>query len=244
MLVGLGANVRRVSGASGVEALLAGKHEESIVCDVSFAGELKAWAGKAIAPPHKIWVVMRAEERRLNAALMAPPFAGYLLKPLRRSSLVRQLTASDGGRIESAVKDLRQIARAGGERKRLQVLLVEDNPVNALLARTILEKSGHAVVHAASGRQALASLERGPRPDLVLMDIEMPDMDGIEATRHIRQREAEGARLPILALTANARREDHDECLAAGMDGHLSKPFDRQDLEDAIAKLLPHAAAA
>jgi signal transduction histidine kinase/CheY-like chemotaxis protein len=239
-LSGLGAKVNRVFEAADVKTLLARKNEESIVCDVSFAGELKA----CDAAVHKIWVVMRAEERRLNAAFMSPPFAGYLLKPVRRSSLVRQLTASDGERIESAVSDLRQIARAGNARKRLRVLLVEDNPVNALLARTMLEKSGHAVVHAASGRLALACLAQGPHPDLVLMDVEMPDMDGIEATRQIRESEVGTTRLPILALTANARREDHDECLAAGMDGHLSKPFDRQDLEEAIAKLLPHAAAA
>ncbi|NJM30756.1 MAG: response regulator, partial [Rhizobiales bacterium] len=244
MLAGLGAKVIHLSETADVKALLSGRDEASIVCDVSFAVELKAWASTANAPVRKIWVVMRAEERRLNAAFMAPPFAGYLLKPVRRSSLVRQLSASDGERIESAVNDLRQIARAGAERKRLNVLLVEDNPVNALLARTMLEKSGHAVVHATSGRLALSCLEQGPRPDLILMDVEMPDMDGIEATRHIRAREAGAARLPILALTANARREDHDECLAAGMDGHLSKPFDRQDLEEAIVKLLPHAAAA
>jgi CheY-like chemotaxis protein len=244
MLAGLGANVDRISSAAGVAEQLAMTGERHMVCDVSFAAELKAWATRANATAHKIWVVMRAEERRLNMAFMAPPFAGYLLKPVRRSSLARQIAAGNSERIDSAVADLRQIVRAGVKRQRLRVLLVEDNPVNALLARTILEKSGHAVVHAASGRLALSCLEQGPRPDLILMDVEMPDMDGIEATRKIREREAGTGRVPILALTANARREDHDECLAAGMDGHLSKPFDRQDLEDVIAKLLPHAAAA
>jgi signal transduction histidine kinase/CheY-like chemotaxis protein len=240
MISGFGAKVSRVSDAAGVKALLARTEPQSIVCDVAFAEELKS--GNAAA--HRIWVVMRAEDRRLNAALMAPPYAGYLLKPVRRASLVRHLAASDGERIESAVKDLRQMVRTGGARRRLRILLVEDNPVNALLARTMLEKSGHDVTHAASGRLALSCLEQGARPDLVLMDVEMPEMDGIETTRKIRAREAGGSRLPILALTANARREDHDECLAAGMDGHLSKPFDRHDLEEAIAKLLPQAAAA
>jgi CheY-like chemotaxis protein len=132
------------------------------------------------------------------------------------------------------------VTKQAGRARPLDILLAEDNPVNALLARTMLEKAGHRVTHAGTGSQVLALLEKDAAPDLVIMDVEMPDLDGLETTRRIR--ETERARqvakpLPILALTANARREDHDECLAAGMDGHLSKPFDRHDLDEAVARL-------
>jgi CheY-like chemotaxis protein len=125
--------------------------------------------------------------------------------------------------------------------------LAEDNPVNALLARTMLEKAGHRVIAATNGRQVLDILQHQPRPDLVVMDVEMPDMNGIDCAKAIRAAEAEagqGQPLPILALTANARREDREACIAAGMDGHLSKPFDRQDLEEAMAKLVNRSRAA
>jgi signal transduction histidine kinase/CheY-like chemotaxis protein len=242
----LGAEVRRVEGAAAVSAILSDQSESAMICDVSFAAELSAWARQPDAAAKKVWTVMRTEDRRLNAPFMNPPFSGYLLKPVRRATLLRQLTSADDSHLEKAVAGLRQFVR-NGKKKQLEVLLVEDNPVNALLARTMLEKSGHRVVHAASGRLALSYLQEGPQPDLVIMDVEMPDLDGIAATRVIREREAANSslnRLPILALTANARREDHDECIAAGMDGHLSKPFDRQDLEESIAKLIRRRAAA
>ena len=127
------------------------------------------------------------------------------------------------------------------------MLLAEDNPVNALLARTMLERAGCRVSHVVNGRMVLDALARGTAPDLIIMDVEMPELDGIETTRRIRAAEMEaatGRHVPILALTANSRREDYEECLAAGMDGHLSKPFDRQDLDEAIVKLVRRRSAA
>jgi len=147
-----------------------------------------------------------------------------------------------------AVANLRHISRQSKPGEGLDILLAEDNPVSTLLARTILEKAGHRIRHAKTGYEVLAHLSQPEAlPDLVIMDVEMPELDGLETARRIRAEEMErnaSERLPILALTANARREDYAECLAAGMDGHLSKPFDRQDLDEAITRLTRGRAAA
>ena len=120
----------------------------------------------------------------------------------------------------------------------LRVLVAEDNLVNQRLATRLLEKRGHRVVLAASGRQALEVLETGPF-DLVLMDVQMPEMDGLEATAEIRKRETStGEDQPIIALTAHAMKGDQERCLAAGMDGYLSKPIRPQELDVVLEKYL------
>ncbi|WP_374593200.1 response regulator [Aquabacterium sp.] len=113
----------------------------------------------------------------------------------------------------------------------VQVLLVEDNPVNALVAEAILQQAGVAVTSVADGLAAVEWLERR-QADLVLMDCQMPGMDGFEATRQIRRREQQRAwqRVPIVALTANAHDADRQRCLEAGMNDHLAKPFSREAL--------------
>jgi signal transduction histidine kinase/CheY-like chemotaxis protein/ligand-binding sensor domain-containing protein len=123
--------------------------------------------------------------------------------------------------------------------RRLRILLAEDHPINRRLAVHLLEKQGHTVVTAANGREALAILER-ESVDLVLMDVQMPEMDGLEAARGLRERERErGAarRLPILALTAHAMSGDRERCLAAGMDGYVTKPINTGELRRAIEEL-------
>jgi PAS domain S-box-containing protein len=116
----------------------------------------------------------------------------------------------------------------------LRVLLVEDNPVNQKLAVGLLVRRGHAVVVAGNGKQALAALE-ADRFDVVLMDVQMPEMDGLEATRAIRDREkASGGHVPILAMTAYATTGDRDRCLEAGMDGCLAKPVHGTELLAAV----------
>ena len=125
----------------------------------------------------------------------------------------------------------------------LLVLLVEDNPINQKLVARLLQKHGHAVMLAGNGREALEVLER-ETPDAVLMDVQMPEMDGLEATAHIRARElGTGRRVPIVALTAQGLQEDRQRCLAAGMDGYLSKPVPGpvllQALAEAVALVAP-----
>ena len=119
----------------------------------------------------------------------------------------------------------------------LRVLLVEDNPINRKLAQCVLERAGHDVEAAASGTAALSALEHS-RFDLVLMDVQMPGMDGVETTARIREGEkATGGHIPILALTAHAMPADRTRCLSVGMDGYLVKPIQPRSLLDAVGRL-------
>ncbi|MBE0542036.1 MAG: CHASE domain-containing protein [Verrucomicrobia bacterium] len=128
-----------------------------------------------------------------------------------------------------------------GPHRPLHVLLAEDNPINLEVAMAILGKLGHSVLVATNGRQALAALDHATF-DLILMDMQMPGMDGLEATRLIREREkTTGGRVPIIALTAHVRPSDRQRCLAVGMDDYVAKPIRREDLLAAISRALPHA---
>lgn len=217
----------------------------AILCDSEFAEILRSdWPQITDGAPHRIFLMMRSEERRQFADLLSDCFSGYLLKPFRRHSLLRLLTLREEPAAPSriAVSSNTLQIQPGTH---LHVLLAEDNPVNALLANTILRREGHSVTQAATGEDVLNSLATGVRPDLIIMDVEMPILDGLETTRQIRRLEAGrgSARMPILALTANAQRQDIAACLDAGMDGYLSKPFDRNDLEDAISRLMKGTSA-
>jgi CheY-like chemotaxis protein len=122
--------------------------------------------------------------------------------------------------------------------RRLRVLLVEDNLVNQKVASRLLEKQGHSVQVAENGREALEAIDEGEF-DLVLMDVQMPEMDGFATTAAIRQREASsGRRLPIVALTANAMQGDRERCLGAGMDGYVAKPVEIEVLLREMAEVL------
>jgi PAS domain S-box-containing protein len=127
-------------------------------------------------------------------------------------------------------------------RRPLRILLAEDNKINQMIASRLLEKRGHTVVIASTGKEAVARL-RQPAPDgfdLVLMDVQMPEMDGLEATRVIRAGEASSGRhVPIVAMTAHAMKGDEERCLAAAMDGYLSKPIHVHQLFATIDKLIP-----
>ena len=247
-----GASVFRITAEPELETLLAGGEKKlpfDLICDGEFTNELRQWVTRGNQPGamRRAFVMMRAEERRSLQDLLGPPFAGYLLKPFRRQSLLRLLTLQDEGAISVAVQDLRSIVQGQSGKLSIDVILAEDNPVNALLARTMLERAGCKVIHATNGANVLELLDQGAEPAMIVMDVEMPVMNGLEATRRIRAKEAGSGtdvRLPILALTANAGRDDIAECLAAGMDGHLSKPFDRQDLDEAIAKFAARRSAA
>jgi CheY-like chemotaxis protein len=122
-------------------------------------------------------------------------------------------------------------------RDKLHILLAEDNPINQRLAVRLIEKRGHTLVVASNGREALAALGSGSF-DVVLMDLQMPEMNGFEATAAIRDQEKQsGKHLPIVAMTANAMVGDRERCLAAGMDGYIAKPIRIGELFEAIENL-------
>jgi two-component system sensor histidine kinase/response regulator len=165
--------------------------------------------------------------------------AGYLLKPIRQWELQRAIAKVLGAKgRESAAplvirRSLEDAARTGSP---LRLLVAEDNAVNQLLLTRLLEKRGHHVVVVATGRAALEALEKESY-DLVLMDIQMPEMDGIEATIALRKIEEGGARhQPVVALTAHAMKGDDERCWAAGMDGYLTKPIQALEL-DAVLQI-------
>jgi two-component system, sensor histidine kinase and response regulator len=131
-----------------------------------------------------------------------------------------------------------------GDRPPITVLLAEDNHVNQLLATAMLQKRGHRVTVAGDGREALRILAGG-RFDVILMDIHMPHMGGLEATATIRERERlSGEHIPIVALTALAMSGDREECLKAGMDAYVSKPISADELFGTLERLVPHRTGA
>jgi two-component system sensor histidine kinase/response regulator len=167
----------------------------------------------------------------------------YLFKPIREAELFSAILTAIGktAPVPRPMTTLSQRNRpARGEC--LQILLAEDNRINQTVAIRTLEKMGHSVVLAHDGREAL-SLLKAARFDLVLMDIQMPEMDGFTATREIRNGEKQtGSHIPIIAMTAHALRGDRERCLESGMDGYVAKPIKAQELAEAIASIRPRNA--
>jgi two-component system, sensor histidine kinase and response regulator len=164
----------------------------------------------------------------------------YLTKPIRQSTLLDAIMTTLGmsaTTLDRRAPDAAPPESVGG-RRGLRLLLAEDNAVNQRLAVSLLEKRGHQVVVAANGREALATLDGLPF-DAVLMDVQMPEMDGFEATVAIRARDAAaGAHTPIIAMTAHALKGDRDRCLEAGMDAYVSKPLRPQALFEVLERLV------
>lgn len=171
--------------------------------------------------------------------------SAYLLKPIRQSELREAIARVLGARESTGAIPLITRYSLHDERDPeavLRVLLVEDNLVNQRLATRMLEKRGHRVAVAANGREALETLGKETF-DLVLMDVQMPEMDGIEAVKAIRQKEIGTERhLPVVALTAHAMKGDQEKCLLAGMDDYLSKPIRPQELDEILGKYLARPA--
>ncbi len=169
--------------------------------------------------------------------------AGYLVKPILQSELLDTLLGVLGSRLGATEPaELVPDHQLGNGSRPLCILLAEDNVVNQRLAMRMLEKQGHTVVLAGDGVMALAALERG-RFDLVLMDVQMPLMDGVQVTAAIRKQEkAGGQHIPIIAMTAHAMSGDRQRFLASGMDGYVSKPVHSKELFAAIENVLSLAA--
>ncbi|HZN99765.1 MAG TPA: response regulator [Burkholderiales bacterium] len=175
--------------------------------------------------------------------------AGYdacLAKPVRQTVLYECLVNVMAGQPQETVTAPApsEPVNTAPPGLRGNILLVEDNLINQQVALGILQIQGYNVTVVSNGREALDAHEQGTF-DLILMDCHMPEMDGFEATREIRGREraSTGRRMPIIALTANAMAQDREECLNAGMDDHLSKPFSMQTLQDMLDRWMPKAAS-
>ncbi len=172
-------------------------------------------------------------------------FAAVLTKPVRRSQLLDALVGVVTGAMPHApgASDPSGGPTPAGSLLGCRVLLAEDNRVSQLVALSLLQKMGVRADAVANGVEALAALDLAPY-DLVLMDVEMPEMNGFAATAAVRARERSGdTRIPIIAMTAHALREDRERCLAAGMDDYVSKPIDRRLLEEALLRWAPRQAA-
>jgi CheY-like chemotaxis protein len=234
-----GARVSVVPDDTVAQVLLPERAWDAILIDHALGRTAcTALACVAASVPRRL-VLVTPSARTDLPALKDQGFTGYLIKPVRAASLAARLVG-DANEFDRAGDGAEAVSPAWASAKGLAVLLAEDNEINALLARSLLTRLGHQVTVATSGDAAFdawfSARTAGEPYSLVLMDVQMPGCDGIEATRRIRSAEAgAAARTPIVALTANAFGEDRDACLAAGMDGFLTKPLDRERLKAALA---------
>lgn len=244
-----GAQTCMVSDVAVAQALLPERTWHAVLIDRALGAE----EVEALGETARIYAAQRIvmftpaarHELQSSASSNSCAFTGYLIKPLRAASLAARLSMAPEvvapNLADEALIETPEPAEAPA--RGLSILVAEDNEINALLMRSLLTRLGHHAVITTNGEEALeswlAAKSAGTPYDLVLMDIQMPQLDGIETTKRIREREAgqPGRRTPILALTANTLVEDRYACFEAGMDGFLIKPLDREKLADALAGL-------
>jgi len=217
------AAVRQIEAAGGRALMAASSTDAS---QIAMPDDAVILIDHALAPrgPRKPFgdrpsvILLAPEQRGSIARYRAGGYAGYLIKPLRDVSLVERVLAASGAPTAPAPS---QDERAAAGQVKARVLLAEDNPVNAVLARSLLEREGCSVDRVATGEDAVAAALSGAY-DLIFMDQRMPGLSGRDAARTLRER---GCRTAIIALTADAFEEDRQACLAAGMDDFLTKPL-------------------
>ena len=209
------------------------QHEgATLLCDIYIAGE----GGAALAQKaERSLILLSPLSRGRLESFRKAGFTGYLIKPIRQSSLYEQLTGLQSKNDAPARAALLKETDANNAGRQMRILLAEDNQINAVLATAIIKRAGHHVDVATNGAEAVSAIEATPY-DLVLMDMLMPEVDGLEAARRIRALKSESSQTPIIALTANAMASDREKCLAAGMDDFLSKPFEPNDLTEVLQK--------
>ena len=211
------------------------RHKDPVLlCDLPFAAQYGQKLAKAA---YHSYVLLSPVARGRLETFRRVGFDGYLIKPVRQSSLYERLHDKSVQPPTNQRLDSKATAPKSGPNK-YRILLAEDNQINAVLATAIVKRAGHHIDVAGNGVEALESVQSAPY-DLVLMDMHMPEMDGVEASRQIRQLPGNVSDIPIVALTANAMKSDRDTCLNAGMDDFLSKPFDPDDLTELIEKWAP-----
>ena len=234
-----GAMTRIALDAEAALALLAEQPWSAVLVDHALGTEAAERLGGAMpAVPHRMIMITPADRRALPTLTQAG-FGAYLVKPIRAASLAARLGSEQPRARLDRMRDERPAVPPAEPRS---ILIAEDNEINALLTYSLVEKAGHRATIVTDGAKAVeawaAAHADGAPFDLVLMDLHMPGMDGLQAAAQIRAREhkAGGAATPIVALTANASAEDRDACLAAGMEAFLTKPVDRKRLAEILAR--------
>ena len=247
-----GAQTCTVSDSFIAKVLLPERSWHAVLVDHMIGeADMKAICETAVShASHRIAMFTPAGRHEIASSTTAA-FTGYLVKPLRAASLAARLAPSSPtlvpeipGRDDAGIEASPPVATPLSEA--LSVLVAEDNEINALLIRSLLKRLGHHCTITTDGEEALESWlaadSAGTPYDVVLMDVQMPKLDGIETTKRIRAREAgRGSRTIILALTANTLVDDRYACFEAGMDGFLIKPLDRDKLADALAAVRANA---
>jgi two-component system sensor histidine kinase/response regulator len=191
-------------------------------------------------------IILTSVGRRGDASrLEAIGCSAYLLKPIKQAQLADALRAVLGQVMDASMAPTARLITRHvlAEQKGPRLLLVEDNPINRKLAVALLNRAGYAVATAEDGQQAIDAVKRETF-GVVLMDVQMPEMDGFEATARIRALGGPRGNTPIVAMTAHAMKGDRERCLAAGMDDYVSKPIQSEELFAAIGRCLHHEAAA
>jgi PAS domain S-box-containing protein len=229
-----------LSDARSLEVLLRQRHDCDLVLIDAGATDSEALPdvtelqlpAVALLPPSRRGLLTQLSEKGYRA---------YLMKPVRQESMEKRLASVISGRGELEMAPVVPETRWQGA-VGLSVLLAEDNPINALLARELLRRRGHVVEDVSTGEAAVLACARR-RFDLVIMDLHMPGLDGVEAARRIRVAEttAGDRPVPIIALTADALETGRKACLEAGMDGFLTKPVDPAELDAVLATLVPRS---
>jgi len=236
------------NAAEATLALMAGR-VDAVLTDI----ELPEGDAETRIPSLRSWLpdggalitLLPPAKRARIPALKAAGATGYHITPVRHGWLERRLAASlagidlDAGKAVPAAEAASEAEARRGEG--VSILVAEDNEINTLLTVSLIKRMGHHVDAVRDGAEALAAIETRGRYDLVLMDVHMPGMDGIEATRRLREAEGQRrygdrARLPVIALTASVMDEDRQNCRAAGMDDFLTKPLDPNALTAAIQR--------
>ncbi|KRQ07226.1 ATP-binding protein [Bradyrhizobium manausense] len=230
-----------VADAAVAEALLPERSWHAVLVDRALGAAVADRVGEAARAHATQRLVLLTPSSRHEK--FSADFTGFLVKPLRAASLAARLALTPEVASPDLAPDPAEPAPVRAPAGGLSILVAEDNEINALLMRSLLTKLGHRVVIAVHGEAALeswlAASSAGTPYDLVLMDIQMPQLDGIEATKRIRAHEAAtgSQHTPVLALTANTLVEDRYACFEAGMNGFLIKPLDREKLDEALAVL-------
>ena len=220
------------------------------------AGELMALAREnAGNSPVRGVVLITASERSRLATFQRYGFDAYLVRPVRRTSLMAQITGPQGPVRQQRPEAVPAGDESEEQRPQYHILVAEDNAINALLAQCMIRRAGCTSSHVENGQQAVDAIKQslagtGPAIDLVLMDVHMPGVDGLQAAREVRKLREDATTTiapnracpPLIAVTANAFAEDRRMCVEAGMDDYLSKPFSWSEFDALLARWLPQHA--